>query len=155
MRRTPFTAVLVTMLLGGAAVQAAAPSKASVQAEIWAKEQTIYRERGHGNMQPYIESAAKDYLAWPPFRPAPAGMSGLEELKKSMVVDNKEILSMSLVGFALNGDAAVIYYQTHRTRLPDGTATDEYFDVTHSWVFQDGQWRVFGGMARATPKRPG
>lgn len=141
-------------ILSPAAAYAAPLSKAAAQADIWAKEQVIYRERGHGNMQAYIDGTARDYLAWPPFRTEPAGVDRLDELKKKMKVDNKEILTMVFKDFSMNGDAAVIYYQTHRTRLPDGLPADEYFDVIHSWVWQDGAWKVLGGMARATPKHP-
>jgi ketosteroid isomerase-like protein len=138
-----------------AATQAAAPAmtKAEVQAAIWAKEQAIYAARGRGDMQPYKASIARDYAAWPPFRDTPAGPQNLDAVQQAMIKDNKELLTMNFVSFVMNGDAAVIYYRTHRTRLPNGATVDERFEVTHSWVLQDGTWKVMGGMARATPPR--
>ena len=129
------------------------PDKVQAQAAIWALEQSIYAARGRGDMGPYQAGLARDYLAWPPFRATPAGAEGIASLQRTMVTENKEVLTMEFVGFAMNGDAAVIYYQTHRSRLPNGTEVDERFEVTHSWVWQDGRWKVMGGMARATPKR--
>lgn len=129
-------------------------TKARAQAEIWAKERMIYRERGRGNLSAYIDNVAKDYLAWPPFSPVPTGVDALMRIQTKMAVENKEVLAMEFVSFAINGNAAVIYYNTHRTRLPNGAPADERFEVTHSWVHQDGQWKVFGGMARAKPERP-
>ncbi len=119
-------------------------------AAIWALELEIYTQRAAGNLKPYIESAADGYLAWPPFRERPAGAEGLREVNAQLRSDNQEQLEASFIGFAREGDAAVIYYRTHRTRRPDGTSVDEHFDVIHSWVLVGGRWRVLGGMARAS-----
>lgn len=141
-------AVLLALILPNAAF-AKPQTKAEVQALLWAKEQSIYTARGHGDLKPYIESAAKDYAAWPPFRTAPAGMEGLNEMQRTMKTQTQEKLEMHFISLALSGAAAVIYYQTHRTMLPDGTPTDERFDVTHTWAREGGTWKVLGGMARA------
>jgi len=131
-----------------------AQTKTDAQAEIWTKEQSIYRERGKGNLGPYIDNVATDYLAWPPFSATPTGVGDLRRTQPKMAIENHEELKMEFVAFAMNGNAAVIYYKTHRTRLPNGTPADERFEVTHSWVRQDGSWKVYGGMARAQPTRP-
>lgn len=149
-------AIVLGLALLGTPALAAEPvqTKEQAQAEIWAKELSIYRERGRGNLGPYISNVAKDYLAWPPFAAVPTGVEALEQNQKKMATENKELLKMEFVSFAMNGDAAIIYYKTHRTRLPNGQPADERFEVTHSWVHQDGEWKVFGGMARAQPARP-
>lgn len=155
----PLTLATVAAALVATAVTAAPVAETSqqamAQAEIWAKEKAIYVARGAGNLKPYIDNVASNYLAWPPFSPVPTGVGALQRAAPKMAVDNKELLEMEFVSFALNGDAAIIYYKTHRTRLPDGTAADERFEVTHSWVREGGQWKVYGGMARAQPDRRG
>lgn len=150
-----WTAVAVA-LLTLAAIPAAARSGTQpppqthkqVEDEIWGKERAIYAARARGDLGPYIASVARDYRAWPPFRTAPAGVEGLNQLQTTMAVQTRERLDMRFVSLSLNGDAAVIYYATHRTMLPDGTPVDERFDVIHSWVREDGAWKVLGGMAR-------
>jgi hypothetical protein len=146
-------ATVAAALIATAGPVAETPGQATAQAEIWAKEKAIYAARGAGNLKPYIDNVASNYLAWPPFSPVPTGVGALKQASPKMAVENKELLEMEFVSFALNGDAAVIYYKTHRTRLPDGTAADERFEVTHSWVREGGQWKVYGGMARAQPDR--
>jgi hypothetical protein len=59
---------------------------------------------------------------------------------------------MTFMDFSLNQNVAVIYYKTHRTRLADGTPADDHFEVTHTWIREDGKWRVFAGMARLAAK---
>jgi ketosteroid isomerase-like protein len=124
-----------------------------VRDEIWALELAIYRGRGLGNLQPYLDALASDYQAWPPFRDAPAGAAGLEDLAERMRGQDQEELEMTFLDFSLNGDTAAIYYRTHRTRKADGSPADDHYEVIHVWVKEDGVWRVFAGMARDTPER--
>ncbi|MDV3456112.1 hypothetical protein RZN05_03890 [Sphingomonas sp. HF-S4] len=149
-------ALLVTLAAAlpvAAAAQEAPQTKEQAQAEIWAKEQAIYAARGKGDITVYLANTATDYLAWPPLRATPEGNSGLNKTGQELKGKNQELLAMHLTGFALNGTTAVIYYDTHRTRRSDGTPADDRFEVTHTWVREGGTWKVFGGMARATPER--
>jgi hypothetical protein len=136
-----------------AATDEAAEYREQVRAEIWAKELAIYAGRGDGNLQPYIDALATDYIAWPPFREEPAGAAGLENLALRMRGQDQEELEMTFLDFSLNGDTASIYYKTHRTRSADGSPANDFYEVIHVWVREDGVWRVFGGMARDKPER--
>jgi hypothetical protein len=135
------------------ATDESAEYREQVRAEIWAKEIAIYAGRGDGNLQPYIEALATDYMAWPPFRDTPADAEGLEDLALRMRGQDQEELEMTFLDFSLNGNTASIYYKTHRTRSADGSPANDFYEVIHVWVKEDGIWRVFAGMARDTPKR--
>jgi ketosteroid isomerase-like protein len=132
---------------------ASTPAYEAAKADIWAQEQAIYKGRSQGDLGAYQRSLAGGYLAWPPHKPAPAGADGLRQTAKSMQGASGERLTMTLVDFALNGDTAIIYYSNHRTALPDGTPVDQVYETTHTWVRQDGVWKVLGGMARLKPER--
>lgn len=151
LRRLLLAAPLIALVGPPAGAQHAPQpqSRDDVQAELWQAEQAIYAARARGDLKPYIAAAARDYRAWPPFRAVPAGIEGLDQLRTQMATQTHEKLEMRFVSLALSGGAAVIYYQTHRTMLPDGTVVDERFDVTHTWAREDGRWKVLGGMARA------
>ena len=122
---------------------------------IWPQELSIYAGRGKGDLKPYLAGLADGYVSWPPFNPVPKGRSGLEQTGRIMAGKDQEELAMEFLDLALNGDTAVIYYRTHRTRLSDGTPADQRFEVTHTWVKRDGVWKVLGGMARSQPERTG
>lgn len=143
---------LSTVALAAPTISAPA-DKAAAQAEIWAKEQSIYAARGRGDISVYLSNTATDYLAWPPLRAKPEGNTGLDKTGRELKGKNQEKLAMRFTGFAMNGDTAIIYYDTHRTQRSDGTPADEWFEVTHTWVREDGQWKVLGGMARTKPAR--
>lgn len=118
--------------------------------EIWALEQSIYAGRARGDLSSYANNLAQGYLSWPPVSARPLG-AGTLKATAANTHTSQEKLDMTFVDFSMNGDTAVIYYNTHRTRRADGTPCDDHFDTTHTWVREDGKWHVFAGMARITP----
>ncbi len=146
--------MLLALILAAAAVPAPAADLAAARDTIWTKEQSIYAGRGKGDLAPYLAALATGYLSWPPFDAKPKGENGIRATQQKMAGKTAEALAMTLDDFTLHGDTAIIYYHTHRSRLADGTPADETWEVTHSWVREDGQWKVLGGMARIAPKRP-
>lgn len=116
---------------------------------IWAMEQSIYEGRARGDLSAYRNNVAPRYLAWPPTTAIPIGAGNLP----TTVTPSQERLTMEFRDFSMNGDTAVIYYVTHRTQRYDGTASDDHFETTHTWLKRDGKWVVFAGMARIAPQR--
>jgi ketosteroid isomerase-like protein len=150
------TPVVAQAAKSGAASGAEAARSAAWQAAhdaIWPKELAIYSGRSKGDLSIYLANTADHYLAWPPHNEVPKGNEGLKATGAAMAGKTQERLEMTFLDLALNGDTAVIYYKTHRTRRADGTPADEHFEVTHTWVKQAGEWKVLGGMARSRPKR--
>jgi ketosteroid isomerase-like protein len=130
-----------------------ASDKALAKSQIWPMEQAIYAGRASGNMSAYINNTASGYMAWPPQAAKPMGDATLKSTSGGIPPTSKEKLTMEFVDLAVHGDTAVIYYRTHRTMRFDGTPVDESFETAHTWVRENGQWRVLGGMARLEPKR--
>lgn len=120
---------------------------------IWEKELAVYEGRSRGDISIYVSNTADGYSAWPPFSPTPYGRETLQANGGGTNGGTQEQLAMDLVSFTLNGESAIIYYKTHMTRAADGTQVDYRYEVTHTWVVEDGDWKVLGGMARAMPDR--
>lgn len=127
------------------------PSKTAIERardEIWAKELTIYAARGSGDLDMYISNTSARYMGWPPGWDKPSGVEQLKASAAQMKGQSGEELSMDLTGFTLSGDTGVIYYATHRTRLPGGAATDQRFHVIHVWTREQGVWKLIGALGR-------
>ena len=143
----------VTFAPAQAADTKMAQAKAKAQSEIWALEQAIYHGRATAGLKFYLEHVAPDYMGWPPQAPKPLDGTALKTSAPDLKDNNKEKLTMEPTGFTLEGDTGVIYYQTHRTSLADGTPVDQRFEVIHVWQKKQDTWYIMGAMARATPKR--
>ena len=124
-----------------------------IRDELWAKELAIYEGRSRGDLTAYLSNLSTGYMAWPPFDEVPKGSDGLQATSRRLAGTGSERLEMTFLDLAVNGDTAIIYYKTHRTMLPDGSPVDQHYEVTHTWVREQGEWKVMGGMARIRPDR--
>ncbi len=120
---------------------------------LWAREQDIYAARGRGDLGRYEKEMTTTYLAWPPQFPRPIDAAAFARQVRHFAGNGAELLTMTLADFTADGDAAILYYTTHRTRLPTGEPADDHFEVIHVWLKRDDDWRLFGGMARVAPDR--
>jgi hypothetical protein len=65
-----------------------------------------------------------------------------------------EVTDVAQMGFTLNGNTALTYFLTHRTRLGEAfdlngsRDVDQWYENIHVWTLEDGDWRLIGGMAR-------
>ena len=122
--------------------------EAQAREEIWRKEQAIYAARGRGDLQFYVDNASEHYMGWPPGWPGPSGIGQLRSGAAQMRGMDQEELTMEFGDITFSGNAAVIYYSTHRTRMPGGEPADQRFDITHIWAWEDGEWNLLGAMGR-------
>ena len=149
-RLTMAAVAAITLTAGAPAMAQTAEEIEAAKNEIWAMELSIYTGREQGNMDNYRNNVAEGYMAWPPVTAVPMRATNLG--RPGDRTNNRELIALTFQDFSMNGDTAVIYYKSHRTRRADGTPADDRFDVTHTWVKRDGRWGVFAGMARTTPE---
>ncbi len=147
-------ALLPTFLLGCAGQPGGETDSYDVdeaREEIWGKEQAIYAARGDGDLQTYINNTSEHYMGWPPGWDQPSGLEKLREGAKGFTQYKEEELTMTFGDITFSGDTAVIYYSTHRTRLPTGEAVDQRFEIIHVWTREEGEWRLVGALGRTKP----
>lgn len=128
--------------------------EAVAREEIWAKEQAIYAARGNGDLQFYVDNASEHYMGWPPGWPTPSGIGQLHAGVEQMRGLNQEELAMEFGDITFSGNAAIIYYSTHRTRMPTGEEVDQRFDIVHVWTLEQGEWKLLGAMGRTRLSAP-
>ncbi len=121
---------------------------ASVRDRLWQIELDIYRARGNGDLGVYVDQVSDNLLVWPPWRGAPMRAADLRRQAEGFGGTDREVLTLFPVDLSMDGDTAILFYRTHRSRLPDGRPCDEHFQVVHVWLERDGRWLLLGGMAR-------
>ena len=144
--------LLLAGLMAGCAPEPPAQSDEDAQAEIWAIEQAIYAGRADGNLRPYLNSASPHYKCWPPGAKVPADLSRLREMASSVTGQDQEELELEFADFTRSGDTAIVFYHTHRTRLPTGEPVNQRFAIIHVYAREEGAWRLVGALGRLKPE---
>ena len=136
-------------LLGALGRAASLPyDEEQAREEIWAKEQAIFAGRAEGDVQYYVDNASEQYLGWPPGWTTPSGIDQLRSGAAQMRGMDQEELTLELNGMSFDGNTAISFFSTHRTRMPDGAAVDQRYENIHVWVYGNGQWRLLSSMGR-------
>ncbi|MBP01676.1 MAG: hypothetical protein CMM25_02540 [Rhodospirillaceae bacterium] len=116
---------------------------------IWEKEKAIYNARPKTGLDYYIENASPNYKGWPPGTSQPSSLAKLKKNQRLITIPNSEVLKMYFDDFTLHDNTGVIYYHTHRTRLPNGKKVDQHYHIAHVWIKdKDGDWKILGAMGR-------
>jgi hypothetical protein len=127
-----------------------------IEADIWKMESAIFEGRGRGDLSNYLDVTSSQYLGWPPVLDKPLSLEKFrsEENMGQSTALRGEVITFEKNGFTMNENTAITYFTSHRTRMGEGMAVngsrdvDEYYENTHIWTFEDGKWRLIGGMAR-------
>jgi ketosteroid isomerase-like protein len=144
----------VTLLLNTRSLFAKVAATQSDEDIIWHNEQAIYAGRAVGDLSFYVNHTDPDYAVWPPMVKTPMNRDELAASAKRAAGQGGEVLTLekNQIRIHRNGNIALAYYTTHRTRRAGGGAVDESFENIHVWVKDPEGWRVFGGMSRPVPQ---
>lgn len=150
--------ILFTLLAGStmsvAQEEPMSAEEEAIKALIWEREMAIFEGRSKGDISNYLNATSSVYLGWPPGFAEPLPLGDFKAGAGMTVALNGEVTNVSKMGFTLNGNTALTYFKTHRTRLGEGMAepqdrdVDQWYENIHVWTLETGDWRLIGGMAR-------
>lgn len=126
----------------------------AIKALIWEREMAIFEGRSVGDISNYLNATSDFYLGWPPGFAEPLPLGDFKAGAGMASGLKGELTEVEKMGFTLNGNTALTYFLTHRTRLGEAFAVDgsrdvdQWYENIHVWTLENGDWRLIGGMAR-------
>ena len=144
--------LLFSAVMSGCTPQPPAQSDEDAMAEIWAIEEGIYAGRADGDLSKYLAASSPHYMGWPPGAKVPADLSMLKQMAGSVTGQDQEELELEFADFTRSGDTAIVFYHTHRTRLPTGEPVNQRFAIIHVYSREEGAWRLVGALGRLKPE---
>jgi len=117
--------------------------------EIWALEErymTAFKDGDVAGLNAFLHA---DFLGWPsyssdPVARAPA-LESVSALHESLVIRTVEIRPRAI---HVSGKIALVHYLVVlETEEGDGGTAAISARITHTWVEENGRWRILGGMS--------
>ena len=117
--------------------------------EIWALEErymTAFKDGDVAGLNAFLHA---DFLGWPsyssdPVARAPA-LASVAALRESLVILSVEIRPRAI---HLSAEIVLVHYLVVlEIEEGDGGTAATSFRITHTWVKEDGRWRILGGMS--------
>lgn len=125
----------------------------SPEQQVWSLEKEIYRERAKGNRAHYPSLISEYYLGWPASVTDPIAYADLMDFRERGEFPPGEVIKVWSNGISIDGDTAISYFSTHRTRKAGGEPVDQRYENIHVWVLRAGEWRLLGSKSRRLVQR--
>jgi ketosteroid isomerase-like protein len=116
---------------------------------IWTLEESYFAHYAKGETEALEGLWHADFIGWPSESPEPVKKSGasqsvLDFLARASIVS----LTLRPMAIAVRGDVAITHYILD-LRLEDrnGRIVERSVRITHTWLREDGMWKVLGGMS--------
>ena len=125
------------------------PEWSPAEDEIWGLEATYMARFSEGDLEGMAAFYHPNFLGWPSHSSEPVssaeGRSSVQDLLQNLEIVDFELLPRAI---HLEGNVAVVHYTLVLTLgNEEGKSEAASYRITHTWIEEDAQWRILGGMS--------
>ena len=139
----------LAMITGPSHAQTGEPDWSAAEQEIWALEErymTAFKDGDVAGLNAFLHA---DFLGWPSYSSDPlaraSALASVPALHERLVIRSVDVRPRAI---HLSGDIALVHYLVVlETEEGDGHTAAISYRITHTWVEEDGRWRILGGMS--------
>lgn len=121
----------------------------TMEDEIWKLEEAYFTNLYRADYEGVLSLVHPQFLGWPGNLPKPIGREESAQFMKRLIPRPTPCtIRIERAGFRRSGEVALTQYKLH-VNCPEasGTARTQSSRITHTWVGQEGQWKLLGGMS--------
>ncbi len=121
----------------------------NVEEEIWSLEEDYISYFGDANHKAILALYHSQFLGWPDPELHPAGKERAKKyLEEKYSEPNQVVSQISREGIRILGNIAITHYLLLLSWIDDeGIEQTRESRLTHTWIKEDSQWKIFGGMS--------
>ncbi len=150
--RTAIVLVLLKLVFGFFSLSLAMDlenRRNTVEEEIWKLEEAYFTNLYRANYEGILALVHPQFLGWPANLPKPIGKEESAEFMKRLIPQPTQcIIRIERAGLQQSGDTALTQYVLDvDCPMASGMVRTQSSRITHTWIRQEGQWKLLGGMS--------
>ena len=120
-----------------------------VEEEIWSLEEDYISYFSEANHKAILSLYHSEFLGWPDSETHPAGKKRAEKyLEENYPEPIEVIFQIKREGIRVIGNVAITHYLLISSWVDKGGIEQKRESrLTHTWIKEDSQWKIFGGMS--------
>jgi len=125
-----------------------------VEEEIWSLEEDYISYFKEANHQAILSIAHDQFLGWPESETQPIGKERAKKyLKENYPEPIQAIFQIKQEGIRVIGNVAITHYLLISFWVDeDGIEQKSESRITHTWIKENSQWKILGGMSSSNRK---
>ena len=117
------------------------------EGEIWKLEEKYWRCWVNGDTEAFQSMLHKNFAGWPSSLEAPGHKKAASEFFKNFLEQSRPAaFEMTPAAITIVSNTAIIHCFL-LTKDKDGNPLGDPFRVTHTWINEEGAWKLLGGMS--------
>jgi ketosteroid isomerase-like protein len=120
------------------------------EAKIWKNEEAYMEFLKKGDLEGMVAFWHEDGVGWPMATPQPfSNMESRRAYLEGLFAQTKVVtLKINPVSIKIFRDVAVVHYLVDWViQDSEGNQENKKTRITHTWMKQDGKWKIIGGMS--------
>ncbi|HHY55947.1 MAG TPA: nuclear transport factor 2 family protein [Chloroflexi bacterium] len=150
--RAPKTRLVLALVFGFFLLSLAAcaeNSRSTVEEEIWKLEETYFTNLYQANYEGVLALVHPQFMGWPGNLPKPISRDESAEFMKKLIPQPTPcVIRIERAGLQQSGATALTQYVLH-VDCPEASrgVKTQSSRITHTWIRQNSQWKLLGGMS--------
>ncbi|RKY97507.1 MAG: hypothetical protein DRQ13_04600 [Ignavibacteriae bacterium] len=121
----------------------------NVEEEIWSLEEDYISYFGEANHDAILSLYHSQFLGWPDSRNHPVGkISAAKFLEEKYPEPTQSVFKINREGIRIFNSVVITHYLLNVSWIDDaGVKQKSESRLTHTWIKEDSQWKILGGMS--------
>ena len=143
--------IILSILCLGVLCNSQTPGQewSETEQEIWNNEKSYIESRMKEDIESMAEMWHENFLGWPSWAKQPVRKEfGVESIKKRLSQPKLVSFELKPAAIEIFGDVAIVHYFVIGVwQDAQGKEAKSITRITHTWMKQDGKWKIIGGMS--------
>jgi len=118
-----------------------------IEKQIWQLEEKYWDTWVKGNIENYMSLLHEDFIGWPSSLESPADKDAAREFVQNYITQSTPFsFEIKPAAIKIIANVSIVHYSLI-SKDKEGNQIGDSYRITHTWVEQDGIWKVMGGMS--------
>jgi hypothetical protein len=148
--KTHIRLIFISVVIGfGFLCIQGAPSQKRIDLEkrIWQLEESYWEYWIKGDIEDYMFLLHKDFIGWPSSDEKPSDKKAAREFVQNYLAQTKPFaFEIQPAAIRIITNVSIVHYILI-WKDKEGNQIGDSYRITHTWLEQDGNWKVIGGMS--------
>ncbi len=118
-----------------------------LEKQIWELEEKYWEYWIKGDIEDYLSLLHEDFIGWPSSLEMPGDKNSAREFVQNYLAQTRPLaFEIKPAAIRIITNVSIVHYSLI-SKDKEGNQIGDSYRITHTWIEQEGIWKVIGGMS--------